>query len=59
MVFNATINNIPDVSWGSVLLVEEAGVPAENHRQMLSHYVLLSTPRLSWIQTHNVSGDRQ
>jgi hypothetical protein len=26
IVFNATFNNIPDVSWGSVLLVEEAGV---------------------------------
>jgi hypothetical protein len=27
MVFNATFNNISDISWRSVLLVEETGVP--------------------------------
>jgi hypothetical protein len=27
VVFNATINNILAISWRSVLLVEEAGVP--------------------------------
>jgi hypothetical protein len=53
MVFNATFNNISVISWRSVLLVEEAGVPGENHRpasnhwQTLSHNVVLSTPRLS------------
>jgi hypothetical protein len=26
MVFNATFNNIPVISWQSVLLVEETGV---------------------------------
>jgi hypothetical protein len=31
MVFNATFNNIPVLSWQSVLLVEETGVPVENH----------------------------
>ena len=31
MVFNATFNNIPVLSWWSVLLVEEIGVPRENH----------------------------
>jgi hypothetical protein len=31
MVFNATFNNISLISWQSVLLVEEAGVPGENH----------------------------
>jgi len=29
MVLNATFNNISDVSWWSVLLVEETGVPGE------------------------------
>ena len=29
MVFNATFNNILVMSWLSVLLVEETGVPAE------------------------------
>ena len=51
MVFNATFNNISVISWRSVLLVEETGVPGENHRsfashrQTLSHNVVLSTPR--------------
>jgi hypothetical protein len=31
MVFNATFNNISIISWLSVLLVEETGVPGENH----------------------------
>jgi hypothetical protein len=29
MVFNATFNNISFISWQSVLLVEETGVPGE------------------------------
>ena len=32
MVFNATLNNISVISWRSVLLVGETGVPGENHR---------------------------
>ena len=52
MVFYATFNNILAVSWQSVLLVEETGVPGENqrpaasHRQTLSHNVVSTTPRL-------------
>jgi hypothetical protein len=30
IVFNATFNNIAVISWRSVLLVEETGVPEEN-----------------------------
>ena len=30
-VFSATFNNISVISWRSVLLVEETGVPRENH----------------------------
>ena len=55
MVFNATFNNI------SVLLVEETrenNPPVVSHWQTLSHNVVPSTPRLSGIQTHNVSDDR-
>jgi hypothetical protein len=57
MVFNATFNNISAISWRSVLLVEETGVPGENrpdasHWQTLSHNVVLSTPRMSGIWTH-------
>ena len=64
MVFNAIFNNISVISWRSVLLVEETGVPIENHQpaashwQTLSHNVVSSTPRLSGIQTHNFSGFR-
>jgi hypothetical protein len=29
VVFNATFNNISVISWQSVLLVEETGVPGE------------------------------
>ena len=32
MVFNATFSNISTISWRPVLVVEEAGVPRENHR---------------------------
>ena len=48
MVFNATLNNI------SVLLVEEIGVPGENHQpatshgQTLSHNVVSNTPHLTY-----------
>ena len=31
MVVNATFNNITDILWRSVLLVEETGVSRENH----------------------------
>jgi hypothetical protein len=37
MVFNATFNNISVMSWRSVLLAEETGVPGENHRPVASY----------------------
>jgi hypothetical protein len=36
-VFNATFNNISVISWWSVLLVEETGVPREKDRPATSH----------------------
>ena len=62
MVFNAAFNNISVISWRSVLLMEETGVPGESHRtvarhlQTLSHNVVLLA--LIEIRTHNISGDR-
>ena len=59
VVFHATFNNISVISWRSVLLVEETGVPGEDngpaasHWQTLSHNVVSSTPR-----TVNFSSDR-
>ena len=66
MVFNAICNNISVISWRLVLLMEETGVPGENHRpltshsQMLSHNDVSCTVHLtmSGIQTPNFSGDR-
>ena len=37
MIFNAIFNNILAISWRSVLMVEETGVPGENHRPVASH----------------------
>jgi hypothetical protein len=31
IMFNATFSNISAISWRPVLVVEEAGVPEENH----------------------------
>ena len=36
-VFNITFNIISAISWQSVLLVEETGVPGENHQLVVSH----------------------
>ena len=36
--FNATFNNISAISWRPVLVVEEAGVPGENHRPWASNW---------------------
>ena len=65
MVLNATFNNISAISWWSVFLVEETGVPGENyrhaasHRKILSRNVVSSTPRHergSYSQTLVVGG---
>ena len=37
MAFNATFNNISGISWRSVLLMEETGVPGQNHRPAASY----------------------
>jgi hypothetical protein len=37
IVLNATFNNISAISWWSVLMVEETGVPRENNRSATSH----------------------
>jgi hypothetical protein len=37
MVFNTTFNNISVISWQSVLLVKETGVPGENHQPVASN----------------------
>jgi hypothetical protein len=36
MVFKATFNNISVILWQTVLLMEETGVPGENHPPVAS-----------------------
>ena len=38
LVFNATFSNISAMSWRPVLVVEETGVPGENHRPWVSNW---------------------
>jgi hypothetical protein len=60
MVFNATFHNISVISWRSVLLVEETGIPKENHRPVTSHWqtlslnVVSSTPLLNKMAQHKI-----
>ena len=62
MELNATINNISAISWQSILLVEETGVPGEINRPVANHWQILSRNvvhlALIEIRTHNISGDR-
>ena len=45
MVFNTTFNNISVISWQSVLLVKETGIPRENQRPAASHW---QTTGITW-----------
>jgi hypothetical protein len=42
LVFNVTFSNISAISWRPVLVVEEAGVPIENHRPWASNCQLVN-----------------
>ena len=42
LVFNPTFKNISGISWWSVLLVEETGVPGKNIQLVVSHWQTLS-----------------
>ena len=42
MVFNAPFKNITVISWRSVSLVEETGVPGKNHQPVACHWQTLS-----------------
>ena len=55
MVFNATFNNISFISWQSILLVDETGVPEEHHRSAASHWQTLSHSVVSiWFEVSRI-----
>jgi hypothetical protein len=57
MVFNATFNNISNISWWSVLLMEETeGQPPTCCKSLTNFNVVHLV--LGGIQTNNISGDR-
>ena len=49
MVFNATFSNISAISWRPVSVVEEGGVPGENHRSWASNGSTLSLAAASGV----------
>jgi len=53
MVFNATFSTILVISWRSVILVEETGVPEDNHRPAASHWQTLSHNVVSSTSQHD------
>jgi hypothetical protein len=61
MAVNVTCNNFSVIPWRSVSLVDETGVPGENHqpfvshRQTLSHNVVSSISRHDRVGSHNFS----
>jgi hypothetical protein len=52
LVFNVTFSNISAMSWRPDLVVEEAGVPGENHRPWASKLVNFITLSQNRARTH-------
>ena len=52
MLFKATFYNISVISWQSVLLFEETGMPGEHHRPAASHWQTWSHNVVSGTSRH-------
>jgi hypothetical protein len=52
MLLNTTFNNILVISWRSVVLVEDVGVPGENHRPVVCHWQTWSHKAVSSTSRH-------
>jgi hypothetical protein len=52
-VLNSTFNNISVICWWSVLMIEETGVPGENHGQVASHIMFYRIGNRSEILCHS------
>jgi hypothetical protein len=59
MVFNVTFNNILVISWRSVLLMDETGVPGENHRPAVTSSVPLRGTFLVSVVSRHASGSEE
>ena len=59
MELNATFKYISAILWQSVLLVEETGVPLENHRPVASHSQALSHNVVSSALCHEQGSNTQ
>jgi hypothetical protein len=62
VVFNVTLNNISAISWRQFYWQRKPEYPEKTNdlwqvTNTLSHNVVSSTPPLSGIRTHKVSGD--
>ena len=57
--FITFFNNISVISWQSVLLVEENGIPEENHRPVASHWQTLSHNVVSGTPCHERDSNSQ
>jgi hypothetical protein len=58
-LYETPFNNILTISWRSILLVEETGVPWKNYRPVASHWQILSHNAVSSTPRHEPDSNSQ